>query len=149
MKASSGSSNWLITFVALALVALVVGVIVVLATQSGLLRRPTPVAATARPVRVTRVVPGTDLTQRAFPTLPPVWTDTPVPSPSPTVPTLTPSATETSTITPTFPPTNTPAPTVTGPTPTRRPTLTPSLTPTVTPTTTRTRVPPTATSDQQ
>jgi len=139
VKASSGSSNWLVTLVALVLIVLVVGVIVVLATQTSLFTGATPVPATAQSVLVTRVVPGQDLTPRAFPTLPPAWTDTPVPSATATVPTLTPSVTPTTTITPTFPPTDTPAPTVTGPTPTRRPTLTPSVTPTLTPTMTHTR----------
>ena len=134
VKTSSSLSNWLITVVTLVLIVLVVGVIVVLVTQTSLFAGPTPLPPTAPPVLVTRVVPGTDLTPRVYPTLPPAWTDTPVPSTTPTVPTLTPSATQTPTITPTRRPTNTAAPTATGPTPTRRPTETPSLTPSRTPT---------------
>ena len=139
MKSSTGASNGLITVLALVLIVLVVGAIVLLATQTNLFSGATPAPATGQPVLVTRVVPGQDLTPRAFPTLPPAWTETTVPSATATVPTRTPSQTSTLTITPTFPPTNTPAPTVTGPTPTRRPTLTPSMTPTLTPTMTHTR----------
>jgi hypothetical protein len=141
VSASPRSSNCLFTLLALVLIVLVVGAIFVLVTQYNLLNSPTPVPATARPVQVTRVVPGTDLTARAFPTLPPEWTVTPSPTTSPTQPTLTPSKTESPTITPTFPPTKKPAPTATGPTPTRRPTWTPRITPSLTLTPTLTLTP--------
>ena len=101
MKSPSNSSNVLITILAIVLIVLVVGVIVILASQFNLLSRATPLPPSARPVLVTRVVPGTDLTARAFPTLPPAWTLTPSPTVSPTAPTPTPSETETVTLTPT------------------------------------------------
>jgi hypothetical protein len=133
VKASRGSSNLLIGILATVLIIMVIGVIAILAVQYNLLNQAPPTAAIARPVLVTRVVQGTDLTRRAFPTLPPAWTFTPSPTTSPTQPTATASLTEAPTITPTFPPTDTPIPTQPGPTRTRRPTLTPFPTLTGTP----------------
>src|SRR5258708_15971318 len=84
----------------------------------------TSVQTTARPVLVTRVVPGSNATLPSYPTLPPAWTETPTPTVTATAPTATLSETETAT----FTPTDTPVPTATGPTPKRRPTVTPSAT---------------------
>ena len=136
MNPNRGSSNLLIGLLAAVVIVVVIGAIAVLAYQYNLLQQATPAPITARPVLVTQIVPGTDLTARAFPTLPPEWTVTPTPTASATQPTDTPRPSETSTITPTFPPTDTPAPTGAGPTRTHAPTWTPTFTPTVTPTNT-------------
>jgi hypothetical protein len=117
VKASRRSPNLILGLLAFGLWALVIGLIALLAT--GFTRgNPTPAAPP------TRVVPGANLTAPVYPSLPPEWTATPVPTASATQPTDTPSPTAASTLTPTFAPTDTPIPTATGPTPTRRPSAT-------------------------
>jgi hypothetical protein len=125
---SRQSTNLLIGILATLLAVLIIATIAILAAQFNLLNWPSSVQATARPVLVTRVVPGSNATLPSYPTLPPAWTETPTPTVTATAPTATPSETETATFTPTFPPTDTPVPTATGPTPKRRPTVTPSAT---------------------
>ena len=128
MNGSRQLSNLLIGILATLLAVLVIAIVAVLAVKFNLLTQPTTVPATARPVLVTRVVPGSDATVRTYPTLPPAWTDTPLPTVTATAPTATASETETATSTPALPPLDTPVPTATGPTPTRRPNLAPSAT---------------------